>query len=528
MHAPYSRSLADLLFEQAERYGDAPAVICGDRAKSYASLAEHSGRIASGLRRLGVRRGDRVGLLINNRAEWLEAFFGASILGAIVVAFSTWSKRDELAWLLRDSELRVLISLDRFGDQHFAADLQALLPDRACPSLRDVVMLGESQPFKSYTELAGCEVIGPLPPGEGPSAADDAIAIYTSGSSSRPKSVPLTHYGIIENGFNIGERQGYRPGENVLLAPPLFWSFGCANAMSAVLTHGGTLVLQPRFDAGEAIALIERHRCSALYTLPSITAAIIAHPEFQPKRVASLRTGLTIGSPQDVITAATILGASEICNVYGQTESYGNCCVTPHDWPLQQRAECQGPPLPGVRIRIIHPETGAMLPAGEVGLIEVSGYILRGYLGSSASQGETVLTEDGFFRTGDSGSLTEAGHLVFAGRVSEMIKKGGINIAPAEIEDVLMRHPAVAQVGVVGVPDRQQGELLAAFVVAKPGIALTPDELATHCRTVSSRYKVPDFIEIRNALPVTATGKLMRRDLKQMASVLARDAEART
>ncbi|WP_428541481.1 class I adenylate-forming enzyme family protein [Rhodopila sp.] len=528
MRAPYSRTLADLLFEQAERHGDAPALICGDRATSYADLADHSGRIAAGLRRLGVRRGDRVGVLINNRAEWLEAFFGASILGAVVVAFSTWSKRDELAWLLRDAELRTLITLDRFGDQHFAADLQALLPDPDCPGLRDVVVLGESagEPFKSYADLAGTEPIGPLPPGEGPSAADDAIAIYTSGSSSRPKSVPLAHYGIIENGFNIGERQGYRPGERVLLAPPLFWSFGCANAMSAVLTHGGTLVLQPRFDAGEAIALIERHRCSALYTLPSITAAIIAHPEFQPKRVASLRTGLTIGSPQDVMTAATILGAAEICNVYGQTESYGNCCVTPHDWPLQHRSECQGPPLPGVRIRIIHPETGAMLPPNEVGLIEVSGYILRGYLGSSAGQDETVLTADGFFRTGDSGLLNEEEHLVFAGRVSEMIKKGGINIAPAEIEDVLMRHPAVAQVGVVGVADRQQGELLAAFVVAKPGVALTPDELATHCRTVSSRYKVPDFIEIRDTLPVTATGKLMRRDLKQMASVLSREAQA--
>jgi fatty-acyl-CoA synthase len=528
MRAPYSRTLADLLFEQAERYKAAAAVICGERTISYADLARRAGRIAAGLRTLRVRRGDRVGVLINNRAEWLEAFFGATILGAVVVAFSTWSKRDELAWLLEDSDVSVLIALDRFGDQHFAADLQALLPNAAYPHLRDVVLLGDEGAFKSYADLAGAEPIGPLAPGEGPSAADDAVAIYTSGSSSRPKSVPLTHYGIIENGFNIGERQGYRLGDRVLLAPPLFWSFGCANAMSAVLTHGATLVLQPRFEAGEAIALIERHGCTALYTLPSITAAIVSHPAFRAERVASLRTGLTIGSAQDVVTAATILRAREICNVYGQTESYGNCCVTPHDWPLEQRANCQGPPLPGVRIRIIDPETGATLPPDEVGLIEVSGYILRGYLGSSASQNQTVLTPDGFFRTGDSGHLTAAGHLVFAGRVSEMIKKGGINISPAEVEDVLMRHPAVAQAGVVGIPDRHQGELLAAYVVAKPGTAPTPDELAAHCRGLASRYKVPDFIEICDALPVTATGKLMRRDLKQMASRLSRDAEAVT
>jgi fatty-acyl-CoA synthase len=531
MNAPNSRTLADLLFEQAERYGSAAAVICGDRVISYAELARRAGRIAAGLRGCGVRRGDRVGVLINNRLEWLEAFFGATILGAVVVAFSTWSKRDELAWLLGDSEISLLISLERFGDQHFAEDLRALVPEASAAApwrsaayqrLRKIVLLGDDG-FQPSTELTAAEPLGRLPPGEGPSAAGDAIVIYTSGSSSRPKAVPLAHYGIIENGFNIGERQGYRPGERVLLAPPLFWSFGCANAMSAVLTHGGALVLQGRFDAGEAIALIERHGCTALYTLPSITAAMVSHPAFSPARVRTLRTGLTIGAPQDVITAATVLGASEICNVYGQTESYGNCCVTPHDWPLEKRAKCQGPPLPGVRIRIVDPETGAVLPSGEDGLIEVRGYIMRGYLGSSASQNAEALSADGFFRTGDSGHLTEAGDLVFAGRVSEMIKKGGINISPAEVEDVLMRHPSVAQAGVVGIPDRNQGELLAAYVVLKPGSAPTPEDLAAHCRTVASRYKVPDFIEIRDALPVTATGKLMRRDLKQLAAAPRRD-----
>ena len=521
MNPPYSRTLADLLFEQARQYPDVAAVIGEHGTLSYQQLTVRAGSIAGGLRALGIHRGDRIGLLINNRPEWLEAFFGATILGALVVAFSTWSKRDELEWLLTDSDIRLLISLDRFGDQSFSDDLHALIAETKIGSV-DVVLLSE-QPdgvFKSYQDLLAHPPVERLPPGEGPSAMDDAIAIYTSGSSSRPKAVPLTHYGIIENGFNIGERQGYQPGDRVLLAPPLFWSFGCANAMSAVMTHGATLVLQPRFDAAEAITLIERHACTALYTLPSITAAIVSHATFQPERVRTLRTGLTIGSPQDVMTAANVLGARQICNVYGQTESYGNCCVTPYDWPLEKRANCQGTPLPGVTIRIIDPETGTILPAGEVGLIEVSGYILRGYQGSSASQNDAALTRDGFFRTGDSGYLTETGALVFVGRVSEMIKKGGINISPAEVEDVLMRHPAVAQAGVVGVPDPRQGELLAAFVVPKPGTAPTSQDLVAHCRSVASRYKVPDFIEIREALPVTTTGKLMRRDLKQMAAVL--------
>ena len=275
--------------------------------------------------------------------------------------------------------------------------------------------------------------------------------------------------------------------------------------------------MQSRFEPGEALDLIETHRCTALYTLPAITSALISHPAFRPARTASLRTGLTIGAPQDVVTAATVLGAREICNVYGQTESYGNCCVTWHHWPLERRAACQGPPLPRVTIRIVDETTGAVLPPNQPGLIEVSGYVMRGYIGASASQNEAALTSDGYFRTGDMGELTETGEIHFVGRTTEMIKKGGINISPAEVEDVLMRHPAVALAGVVGVPDPTQGELIVAFVTVKPGATLTEAVLIAHCRAAASRYKVPDFISFRETLPVTVTGKLMRRDLKPMA-----------
>jgi fatty-acyl-CoA synthase len=328
--------LAALVFEQAERHGQRPAVICDDRVVSYAELARRAACVATALRSRGFERGDRVGLLMNNRVEWLEAFFGAAIAGAVVVAFSTWSSRDELDWLLRDSAVQLLIALDRFGDSNFAADLRALVPEAVTqdvwqsaryPALRDIILLGHTSDaaFQSYDAFATAEPAPCLATGEAPGATDDAIIIYTSGSSSRPKSVPLSHLGIIENGFNIGERQGYRPHDRVLLVPPLFWSYGSANAMSATLTHGAALVLQGKFDPGEAIALIERHRCTALYTLPAITSAIVSHPTFRPERVGSLRTGLTIGAPQDVLVAAQVLGASEICNVYGQTESYGNC-----------------------------------------------------------------------------------------------------------------------------------------------------------------------------------------------------------
>lgn len=513
---PFSRTLPDLLRELAATRGSAPAVICGARSASFADLQAAASRIAGGLRAHGIERGSRVAILMNNRLEWVEACFGAAMAGATVVSLSTWSRRDELAFLLEDSRPQALICIEGFAGQNFAADL-ATMPDELRPGL--VVLLADAAAPRtvSYASLAQSAPLAPLPPGEAAGPMDDALIIYTSGSSNRPKSVPLQHFGVIENGFNIGERMGLRADDRVLVSPPLFWSYGSANAMCATFTHGAALVLQSRFEPGEALELIERHRCTALYTLPAMTGALLAHPSFSPARTASLRTGVTIGSPQDVVTAAERLGAAEICNIYGQTESYGNCCVTPHDWPLAERAACQGPPLPGVTLRIADSATGATCPPGVDGMIEVRGYILRGYLGASAGQNAEALTDDGFFRTGDLGQLTAQGRLVFAGRTTEMVKKGGINISPAEVEDVLLRHPAVAQAGVVGVPDAVQGELLAAFVVPRPGTTPTVEELIAHCRALASRYKVPDRIELREALPVTVTGKLMRRELKAEA-----------
>ena len=175
---------------------------------------------------------------------------------------------------------------------------------------------------------------------------DTLVILYTSGSSNRPKAVPLAHGAAIENAFDIGARQGLGPEDRVLVSIPLFWSYGAVNALPAILSHGATMVLQDHFEPGGALDLIERWQCTALYTLPAMTNALVGHPEFDRARTRTLRTGVTIGAPQDIIKAAEELGAGEICNIYGATENYGNCCVTPYYWPLERRASCQGPPLP--------------------------------------------------------------------------------------------------------------------------------------------------------------------------------------
>jgi fatty-acyl-CoA synthase len=521
MQAPFSRTVYELLIEQAGRAPEALAAITVSDSVSYSALARRAGQVAAALRARGIRRGDRVGLLLNNRIEWLEVFFGAAALGAVVVPFSTWSKRAELDFVMDDSGVRCLFTIGRFGEQDFAADLAALRAGTKHRQLQFVVRIGDAPSVGElpYADFVAGDPLLPLAPGEGASATDPVLILYTSGSSSRPKAVPLDHFGVIENGFNIGERQGLTPADRVLVAPPLFWAYGGINALPATITHGATLVLQSRFEAGEALDLIERHRCTSIYTLPAMTNAMLAHPNFSRERTRSLRTGLTIGSPQDVINAVEGLGASELCNVYGQTETYGNCCVTWHHWPLERRANCQGEPLPGVHVRIVD-DAGAAVAAGTIGHVEVSGYQTRGYGGASAAQNAGTFTADGYFRTGDLGSLEPDGTFRFAGRSSEMIKRMGINVSPAEIEEILQQHPEVGIAGVVGLPDPEKGEIVVAFVVPKPGTEPTPEVLIAHCRAVASRYKVPDRVDLSSNLPLTVTGKVMRRELKAIAERL--------
>ena len=521
MQAPYSRTLSDLLDEQAARRPEATAVICGDVRLSYAALAERTRRAAGALRARGVRRGDRVGLLINNRPEWLEVAFGAWRLGAVAVPFSTWSTRPEMEFLLGDSDVRVLVALPAFAREDYAANLRAIQPAAS------VLMVdGAAHGFPDYVVARdAAEPVGSLAPGDGAGAGDDAMILYTSGSTSKPKAIPLTHYLIVENSFNIGERQGLGPDDRVLLSPPLFWTYGGINAMPATFSHGATLVLQGRFDAAEALDLVEQHGCTSIYTLPGMTDEIARHPRFRPERTRTLTKGMTIGSPQDVIKAAEVIGVRNICNIYGASETGGNCCVTHHDWPLERRANCQGLPLPGVRLRIVDAE-GAVLGPDQPGLVEVSGpYVMRGYTGGSAHHNSATFTADGWFRSGDVGSLTPAGEFVFQGRSTEMIKRAGINVSPAEVEDVLMQHAGVAQAGVVGTAG-DKDELIVAFVLPKGGARLTPEELRAHCRRVASSYKVPDRFEIVEQLPTTVTGKLMRRELKTVAAALAPEQRA--
>ena len=523
MHPPFSRNFFDLVREQAIRVPQAVALVCEQGRFGYQDLADRAARAAGALQAAGIGRGDRVGLLLGNRVEWIDLCLGASALGAVTVPMSTWSTRAELRVLLADAGLSVLVT-GLFGDRNFEDDLLALADEAGMPPPQRCFLInGASVQFPDYaTVVAAAAPLAPLPPGAGPCAGDDALILYTSGSTSAPKAVPLRQFALIENGFNIGERQGLTETDKVLLASPLFWAFGGANALPATFSHGATLVLMEKFDAAIALDVIEREACTSIYTLPAMTAALTRHANYRKAALASLRTGVMIGSAEEFLYAVEVLGAGSLCNIYGATETCGNCCVTWHHWPVARRSLCQGPPLPGQLIRFVDESTGEVVPDGTPGLAEVRGYTTLGYVGASALQNEKTFTADGYYRTGDMGKFNAEGDFVFVGRVSEMIKRAGINVSPAEVEAVLKRHPSVLDVAVVGVPDAARGERIFAYVVPVRAEDFDAAELLRHCAAESSKYKVPDHIEALVALPLTATGKLQRRELQKTAVEQAR------
>ena len=524
LEMPRSRTVPALLAEFAARHPDVEFVVGGGRRYRYPEFRSEVRRFARGLHALGVRRGDKVAILMGNRPEWLIANFAIVSLGAVMVSLNTWATRRELAWMLDHSETSVLVTVDRFLGQDYTAALRDILAGGGLSQLRHVVRIapdGRGLPGGvSWEEVLGAGEAIPESTVDAAEAAveppDVACILYTSGSTSTPKGVQLQHYGLIENMWHIGERQHLRAGDRLWLAVSLFWGLGCENALFALMTHAGTIVLQERFEAGEAIDLIEREACTVVYATPNMVRALAEHPDFRPERLASLRTGVTIGTPEQVRLLAEI-GAREVCNVYGLTETYANCTVTDAHDPIEIRVSSVGRPLPGFELAIEDPKSRRPLPAGEVGEIKVRGYVTCGYYRAEDKNRE-AFDDGGWFLTGDLGFLDESGRLHFRGRLKEMIKTGGINVAPVEVEEVLMSHPAVEEAYVVGLPDAERDEIVAAVVVPRNPSGVDEGALRTHCARALAAYKRPRRYRLAaaEALPLTTTGKVRKLGIKDL------------
>ena len=524
MNKPASRTAPALLDEITRRDPQHEAIVDGSRRWSYQAFADAVRRCARALLAYGIRHGDRVGILAGNRAEWLIADFAIMSLGAITVGLNTWSSARELAYQLDHAAIKLLFVEPQFRERDFIA-LVTEARDLAggLPPLRRLIALADTAPqgviWPDFMATGDQVSQADLASEVARVAADDvACLLYTSGSTAVPKGVPLLHRGLIDNMWEIGERQHLGADDRLWLAVSLFWSLACVNAVFAVVTHGGTVVLQHHFDAGESLRLIEAERCSVFYGTPNMALAMAEHADLTQRDLSTLRTGVTIGTPAQISRVAE-LGVAQICNVYGLTEAYGNSTVTDAGLPLETRLETVGRALAGVEVRIIDAESGSKQPADITGEIVLRGNVTPGYWHDPERTVE-AFTADGWFRTGDLGLLDEAGYLYYRGRLKEMVKTGGINVAPAEVEEVLSLHPAIELAFVTGIPDLRLDEALAAVIVLRRGQLTDEAALRDHCRAVLAPYKTPRHFRFVDAaeLPLTTTGKLQRNRLPEMFS----------
>ena len=517
---PMSRSIPGLLDELAARFPKREALVGSGRRYTYAALREEVRAFAKGLHALGVRKGDTVAILMGNKPEWIIADLAICSLGGIMVAVNTWVTPRELGYVLAHSDATTLIASDHFLKYDYFAMLEDLEPlAHSTPQLELIIHVGA----RSYRSSISFDDVyargGTVPDTEIERATraidpkDIAYLLYTSGSTSTPKGVLLQHFALIENMWHIGERMHVTEHDRLWLAVSLFWGLGCENALFNLLTHGGCVVLQESFEAGEALRIIGAEGCTLFYGTPNMAQALSEHPDRHEHDLSSLRSGGTVGTPEQ-IKRIVDLGAREICNIYGLTETYGNCTVTDAAESLDIRLASVGCPLPGVDLRIVDPETGKALPQGEVGEIRVKGYVTVGYY-KDTDKNRASFDAGGYFITGDLGFLDAEGRLYFRGRIKEMIKTGGINVAPVEVEETLMAHPAVKLACVTGVPDPRRDEVIAAVIVCRSGQSVEEADLLAHCRRLLAAYKIPRLVKFVSEaeLPLTVTGKLQKNRL---------------
>lgn len=533
-------TLGGFLRELAEHHGPREAVIFHDplrgdtrTAWTYTDLWRQARAVARALAASGIGKGERVGLLFGNRPEFVAAFFGAAMAGALPVTLSTFATPGELAVLLERADISLLLSQRRIASRDIAADLGALLGDLAqgqvsagtFPFLRRVVLVecGEDSRFENWTDfLTRGEAIDEASLDSREThvqPSDPGVIIYTSGTTSLPKGVVHRHSTVVSQfrwqAHIYGRHEGVRVGSPF----PLFWSAGLVSVLGSTLAAGGTYVAQEVFEAGAALALIAGERINEWYGFPTHTAALAEHPDWPTADLSSLTRVQgnyefdghpgTSPDPNWHHVVATAYGMSESCTL-----------LTSHvsTTPLAAARRNAGLPLPGVELRIADVHENTLLAAGEVGEICARGPILMPhYVGQGR---EDCFDADGFFHTGDLGFVDDEGHLHWTGRIKDMIKTGGANVAPGEIEEAASAIGSLKLCRAIGIADERLGEMVLLCAVREEGAAIGEEDVRAALRERIAGYKVPRrvlFFKIED-YPLTASGKVRDDVLRQLAA----------
>ncbi len=532
-------TVGGLLEDTARRFPHNDALVYPDRGLrlSYRQFDQLTDRIAKGLFRLGVRKGDQVAIWATNVPEWVILQFATAKLGAVLVTVNTNYKSAELDFVLKQSDSTTLFLVQGFKDTDYVDTLYSVLPqlkkatpgDLHCeklPFLKNVVFLGEErhEGMLNYQEIEKlgedvCDaVLNDLKKGLDP---QDVINMqYTSGTTGFPKGVMLTHFNIVNNAYNIGRCMEFSEKDRLCIPVPFFHCFGCVLGVLACVTHGATMVPVETFDPETVLRTVEAEKCTALHGVPTMFIAELEHPNFKQYDLSSLRTGIMAGSPCPIEVMKQVINdmnCAEITIAYGQTEASPVITQTRTNDPIELRVASVGRALPEVEVKIVDITSGAELPAGEQGELCTRGYlVMKGYY-KLPEETARAIDEEGWLHTGDLAVMDENGYCHITGRIKNMIIRGGENIYPREIEEFLYTHPKVSDVQVFGVPDKKYGERVMAAIKLREGVECTSEEIREFCHDRIANYKIPHYVKFVDSYPMTASGKIQVFKLREMA-----------
>jgi fatty-acyl-CoA synthase len=498
---------------------EALAYAAPGRRWSFREFEREARLIARGLIAAGVQRGDRVAVWATNVPEWIVLQFALAKIGAILVTVNTSLRAREIEYLLRQSEASTLFTIAGFRGVDYMAEFRESgikLPrvffiGDACP--------GDATPYAHLRSFAHAVDESDLDRYESAVGVDDVINMqYTSGTTGFPKGVMLSSRNIVNNGYWIGEGLGYTPEDRLCLCVPLFHCFGCVLGVLAAYTHGACLCPVEFFEAAQVLQTVDRERCTALYGVPTMFLAELEHPDFARFSTKSLRTGIMAGAlcPEPLMRRVIdTMNLPELTIVYGLTETSPGLTQTPRDADLVERTQTVGRVMPEIEVRIVDPQTGADAPVGADGELWARGYVvMKGYYEMPEATAAAI-TPDGWLRSGDQASIDEHGRIRITGRIKDIIIRGGENIAPKEVEDVLRQHPAIADASVYAVKSEYFGEEVAAALRLHPGASIDSEEVQAFCRARIAKFKIPRFIRVVDAFPLTASGKIQKFRLRE-------------
>ena len=497
---------------------------------TYAELDALCDRFARGLMALGVRHGDRVGIWSTNSVEWVIAQFATPKIGAILVNVNPAYRSSEAAYALEQSGVSVLLTQVRHKSSEYVEILREVRD--GLPELRSIVLLGEEEPHAHFPGALRWADVSALAEGVGAHKLESRLAEtqfdepinvqYTSGTTGFPKGATLSHHNILNNGFFIGEGCRYTPADRVCIPVPFYHCFGMVLGNLAVVTHGATIVIPNyTFDAALTLDAVRLERCTSLYGVPTMFIAELGLPDFADYDCSSLRTGIMAGSPCPVEIMKRVqseMHMPEVTICYGMTETSPVSTQTAVDDPLDKRTGTVGRVHPHLEVKIVD-EQGRIVPRGTPGELCTRGYsVMLGYWNDPANTAQAIDAAR-YMHTGDIAVMDDEGYVNIAGRIKDMVIRGGENVYPREVEEFLYAHPAIRDVAVIGVPDEKYGEELCAWIILHENVSASEEDVKAFCRGKIAHYKVPRYVKFVHELPMTVTGKIQKYKMREQSTL---------